>query len=109
MTSTNIIFLIHMKNKYYEKLEKIKQDKIKLEKIKQDKIKQDIEYLEDKTYLDKEDQYKGDLDKEDQYKGDLDKEDQENLKNCKGIFKNYLNYLEKVSIKTFESMELQFI
>ena len=102
MTSTNIVFMIHMRNKYYEKLEKIKQDKIKQDKIKEDKIKQDkIKY--DKI---KQDKIKVGLDEE-----DLDKEyqDKENLGNCKEIFKNYLNYLEKVSVKTFESMELQYI
>ena len=92
MTSTNIVFMIHMRNKYYEKLNKIKEDLDKQDKIKYDKIKQD----KIKVGLDEED-----LDKEYQ--------DKENLENCKEIFKNYLNYLEKVSIKTFESMELQFI
>jgi len=74
MTSTNIIFMIHMRNKYNEKLNKIKQD-------------------QDKEKLDK----------------DRENQDKENLKNCKVIFKNYLNYLEKSSIKTFESMELHYI
>ena len=58
MTSTNIIFMIHMRNKYYENMVRIKQDK-----IKQDKIKAN--------------------------------QDKENLENCRNIFKNYLNYLEK--------------
>ena len=81
MTSTNIVFMLHMRNKYYEKLNKIKQDKIKQDKIKEDLDKEDIEYL-DKNI------------------------DKENLKNCKDIFKNYL---EKVSIQHFDSIELQFI
>jgi len=76
MTSTNIVFMIHMRNKYYEKLDKIESKKIKY-----------------------------DLDKQDKNKEELDEKE----KNCKEIFKNYLNYLEKVSIKTFESMELQSI
>ena len=89
MTSTNIVFMIHMRNKYYEKLDQIKQDKIKQDKIKQDKIKQET----NKEKLDEEDIDKGNQDKE-------------NLKNCKDIFKNYL---EKVSIQHFNSIELQFI
>jgi len=83
MTSTNIVFMIHMRNKYYEKLEKIKQDK-------QDQDKQDQD--KDKENKDKENKDK-----------DLDKE---NLINCKNIFKNYLNYLEKKVVIPNDNFEL---
>ena len=41
MTSTNIVFMIHMRNKYYEKLDKIESEKIKQDLDKQDLDKQD--------------------------------------------------------------------
>jgi uncharacterized protein (UPF0305 family) len=81
MTSTNIVFMIHMRNKYYEKMAKIKQDKIK----------------ED---LDKQDQDKENKDK------DKENQDKENLINCKNIFKNYLNYLEKKVVIPKDNFEL---
>ena len=81
MTSTNIVFMIHMRNKYYEKMAKIKQDKIK----------------ED---LDKQDQDKENKDK------DKENKDKENLINCKNIFKNYLNYLEKKVVIPKDNFEL---
>ena len=66
MTSINIAFMLHMRNKHYEK------------------IKQNI----DKQVLDKQEQDKQDLDKQDQDKQDPDKDkdkDKGNLEKCKNI------------------------
>ena len=66
MTSINIAFMLHMRNIHYEK------------------IKQDL----DKKVLKKQD-----LDNLEKDKKEL--VDKDNLENCKKIFKNYMNYLEK--------------
>ena len=60
-------------------------------KIKQGKIKED---------LDKRDQDKENKDK------DKENQDKENLINCKNIFKNYLNYLEKKVVIPKDNFEL---